>query len=132
MRASMGAHKTRSFKRLTKLIISIGYFLFTSAAEGLRKCLAKTQPAAKCVVLQYHSVAPPHRSRFARQMDELLRWSTPIAAGHSEPLRAGERYAAVTFDDGFECVIENAIPELTLRRIPATLFIVSNSFGSPH
>lgn len=62
-------------------------------------------------------------------MDTLIRWATPIATNHRQPLSPGENYAAVTFDDGFECVIQNAVPELIQRRIPATLFVVSDLLG---
>jgi len=36
---------------------------------------------------------------------------------------------AVTFDDGLENIIENALPELKRRQIPATLFIVTEALG---
>jgi peptidoglycan/xylan/chitin deacetylase (PgdA/CDA1 family) len=46
-----------------------------------------------------------------------------------DPLAPGTRYAAVTFDDGFQSVIENALPELEKRGIPSTLFIVTEALG---
>jgi peptidoglycan/xylan/chitin deacetylase (PgdA/CDA1 family) len=82
------------------------------------------------VVLYYHSVLAQHRQAFARQMDVLLRCATPINAGAKGPLPPGRRYAAVTFDDAFENVLHNAIPELQARKIPATIFVVSGNLGA--
>jgi peptidoglycan/xylan/chitin deacetylase (PgdA/CDA1 family) len=41
----------------------------------------------------------------------------------------GNRYVVVTFDDAFESVIHNAVPELVSRSIPATIFVVTGSLG---
>lgn len=62
-------------------------------------------------------------------MDALIRFAKPIPANFRESLRPGTHYAAVTFDDGFVSVIENAVPELVKRRIPAALFVVAGLFG---
>lgn len=62
-------------------------------------------------------------------MDLLLRLSTPIAAGEAAACRPGERCSAVTFDDGFESFVQNALPELKQRMIPVTMFIVVQSLG---
>ena len=62
-------------------------------------------------------------------MDLLIRWARPVPASFSGPFEPGCRYAAVTFDDGFLSVLENAVPELTKRRIPSTVFIISDLLG---
>jgi peptidoglycan/xylan/chitin deacetylase (PgdA/CDA1 family) len=41
----------------------------------------------------------------------------------------GIRYSAITFDDGFEDTINNAVPELKKRGIPATVFITVDFLG---
>jgi len=38
-------------------------------------------------------------------------------------------FSAITFDDGFASVLENAIPELTKRNIWATIFIPTSNLG---
>src|SRR5438874_1493341 len=86
-------------------------------------------PPARCVVFYYHGVNAKHRERFARQMDSLLRLAQPVAADIEEPLAAGRRYAAVTFDDGFVSVVQNALPELRSRQIPLTFFVPTGSLG---
>jgi len=118
-----------NIKRLTKLIISIGFFLCGAVGNTIRWLVGR-KPPATCVVFHYHAVAPEYRAQFARQMDALLRWTIPIAADNHQPLRPGKRFAAVTFDDGFLCVLENALPELMRRRIPATIFIPAGLLGT--
>ena len=83
----------------------------------------------RCVILYYHCILPAHRSRFASQMDLLLRRAIPVSVDRSQPLAAGKHYAAVTFDDGFASVAEQALPELIKRGIPATIFVTSDLLG---
>ena len=59
----------------------------------------------------------------AGTMPRLCRW----VPGKS--LSAGRRYAAVTFDDGFVGVANQAVPELVQRNIPATIFVTSDLLG---
>ena len=87
------------------------------------------RPAKRCVVLAYHSVLPRQRAQFARQMDELIRIAEPVRADLATLPADGGRFAAVTFDDGLENIIENALPELRARNIPSTLFIVTEVLG---
>ncbi len=81
------------------------------------------------VVLRYHSVPLEKRSTFAMQMDELVRRAKPLRADAPVPDQAGAHYVSVTFDDAYQNVVDNALPELAKRGIPATLFIVSDALG---
>jgi peptidoglycan/xylan/chitin deacetylase (PgdA/CDA1 family) len=81
------------------------------------------------VVLYYHELQAHQRARFARQMDELVKRTRPFAAGSPEGMATGTCNAAVTFDDGFESVVENAVPELAKRSIPFTVFVPSGCLG---
>jgi len=81
------------------------------------------------VILTYHSVAFEQRSKFAQQMDELIRFSKPVFANIKGTLRNGTHYSSVTFDDGFQSVLENALPELHQRKVPSTLFIPTDYLG---
>jgi peptidoglycan/xylan/chitin deacetylase (PgdA/CDA1 family) len=86
--------------------------------------------APKAVVIYYHAVRPDQREQFARQMDQLLSLAHPFQAGSAETVSTTQRYmVAVTFDDGFESVVENAVPELTKRNIPFILFVPSGCLG---
>lgn len=62
-------------------------------------------------------------------MDVVARSTVPISVERVPELLAGKRYSAVTFDDGFENVITNAIPELKKRGIPATVFLTADYLG---
>ncbi len=126
---STKAHNRDTLKRLTKLFVSLLVFFCTSAAKALRRLVGK-KPAATCVILGYHAVPREGRGAFARQMDVLLRYATPVAADKQSPFLPGLHYVAVTFDDGLLCVVENAVPELVRRKIPATMFIVADLVGS--
>jgi peptidoglycan/xylan/chitin deacetylase (PgdA/CDA1 family) len=64
-------------------------------------------------------------------MDLLLRLAKPIPAGLYGLPDSPAHYCAVTFDDGFVSVLENALPELERRNIPATFFIPTGSLGGP-
>lgn len=115
-------------KRLLKLLISLllhGWDL----ARGLLSKLCGRKPPGCCVVLYYHAVTDQQRGEFAKQMDLLLRIAKPVSADNQTPLVPGQRYAAVTFDDGFTSVVQNALPELRKRSIPATIFVPTGSLG---
>jgi len=105
-------------------------FAFDCLIRIVHKALRKKYTCA--VVLYYHSVTRQQRAGFARQMDTLLRMATPFFADVGcFPNCAEDRQAAVTFDDGFQSVIENALPELRARCIPSTLFVPSGCLGEP-
>ena len=115
-------------KRCAKLLISFVFLALTRFAASIAALFGRRR-SPRCVVLYYHAVPPEQRRRFARQMDILLRWATPVRADLSGPLPPGKHYAAVTFDDGFQSVLHNALPELEQRRIPSTIFVVTSCLG---
>ena len=117
-------------KRLLKLAISLlvraGDIFVAFALRLLGR-----HPRPTCVVIYYHAIAPGQRARFARQMDDLLRLAKPVPAGLYGLPDSPAHYCAVTFDDGFVSVLENALPELELRNIPATFFVPTGCLGCP-
>lgn len=118
----------KSLKRRIKVAVSLLVWISDSAGSLLFRLFGR-RPRPSCVVLYYHSVPAAYRLRFAEQMDTLLRLVRPVPAGHSGALESGAKYAAVTFDDGFVSVLENASPELRQRRIPWTIFVPSGWLG---
>lgn len=117
-------------KRLVKLLVSVLVRAWdVAAAVGLRLIGRRARPV--CVVIYYHAIDAAQRSRFARQMDDLLRLTRPVSAGVAALPGSEAHYAAVTFDDGFISVLENALPELEQRKIPATFFVPTGCFGGP-
>jgi peptidoglycan/xylan/chitin deacetylase (PgdA/CDA1 family) len=115
-------------KRLTKLVLSLALFAGCELRNVLRRVMGQ-KPLGSKVIIYYHSVVPEETHRFARQMDMLLRWTKPIRTDGKCSFEEGARYCAVTFDDGFYNVFQNALPELQKRRIPATFFIIAGALG---
>jgi peptidoglycan/xylan/chitin deacetylase (PgdA/CDA1 family) len=116
-------------KRILMITLSLAVFAFDECRRIVYALVGKRIPATH-VVLRYHSVPQKQRSTFAKQMDELVRRARPLRADVAVPHLAGARFASVTFDDAYQNVLENAIPELARRGIPATLFVVSDGLGS--
>ena len=114
--------------RLIKFLISLGCYTWDCIWSMVFRALGRT-PKATCVVLYYHSVPDLNQSAFARQMDVVARLSVPISLERIPHLMAGKRYSAITFDDGFEDNIRNAVPELQKRGIPATVFLTTAYLG---
>ena len=119
--------------RAVKCGISLLVFLFSKTWKTLALAFGQT-PKGKCVVLYYHSVPASERLLFAEQLDMMLRWSGPIACTENATVVPGRHCIAITFDDGFENFLTQALPELEKRKIPATVFMIADGmnreFGS--
>jgi len=115
-------------KPQAKLLISLAVRLFDVWRASLARVLGREHPPA-CVVLYYHGVPIEKRGLFGCQLDTLLRFAEPVAIDPVPALCRGKFYAAVTFDDGYVSVLENAVPELMKRKIPWTVFVPSGCLG---
>lgn len=104
-----------------------------------RRLLGRADP----VILMYHRVAAPkvdpwelsvHPDNFAAQMRVLAERRRPVPLDWLvDELRAGrrpERAVAITFDDAYRDVLQNAKPVLTELGIPATVFVVTGLLGA--
>jgi peptidoglycan/xylan/chitin deacetylase (PgdA/CDA1 family) len=116
-------------KRLTRLAISLLVWSGDSLVAWVRRLFGRPLPA-RGVILYYHAVTAGQRAAFARQMDLLLRLAKPWRLDGETRDDSGGLHVAVTFDDGFGGVAENALPELKRRRIPCALFIPTGSWNS--
>lgn len=114
--------------RLIKLAISLLVYVASFCRDQVRLLRGRANKPC-CVVLYYHIVESHQRQRFASQMDMLLRWCRPVSLDKHHKLENDVRYAAVTFDDAFESVLHNALPELERRGIPSTIFVISDVLG---
>lgn len=114
--------------RIVKLLVSSLLYLCDSLGAVLMKSIG-IPPRGTCVVLYYHGVPPRTRMAFGRQMERLARQTAPIPIDHAYKLERGRHYSAVTFDDGFANVFENALPVLKRIGIPAAVFIPSGHIG---
>src|SRR5208337_288088 len=114
--------------RIFNLVVSV----LVAAYDFLWDLFARFRgrpPRKMCVVFAYHTVKPEQRAAFARQMEMLVRHAKPVAAGLEALPDENTHYAAITFDDGVENLVENAFPELLKRKIPATVFVVTDMLG---
>lgn len=105
------------FVRLAYLVISALYGVFLSVF-GSR---------SKAVILCYHAVTDMQRARFHDQM----RWISQRSVS-MENVASGEffgRVVAVTFDDAFECLIENVVTVVDTENVPITIFAVTENMG---
>ena len=114
--------------RVLKFALALVFYAFDSARSLVLR-LTGHRTVQPLVVLMYHSVKPDERERFARQIDQLARLAYPVYADCPEPNSDHRRQVAVTFDDGYHSVLENALPILRERRIPATLFVPTRHLG---
>jgi len=112
-----------------KFAISALFYVGSTTLKRMRAMVHSDVPGT-CVVLCYHSVSAEDRARFSSHMDEVRRWTIPIPADNRQALILGKRYSVITIDDGFQCAIENAIPELVQRNIPVTIFVSPDLFGT--
>jgi peptidoglycan/xylan/chitin deacetylase (PgdA/CDA1 family) len=113
-------------------VVKCGISLAVHAGTTLKNSVGRLfgmKPAGFCVILNYHSIPAAERALFASQMDLLVRYSMPVRADTMSTLQPGTAYAAVTFDDGFENFIDEALPELRARNIPSTMFIIVDALG---
>lgn len=116
-------------KRILKLAISALVYAGDLLTNSITRLLGRP-PRPRAVVLYYHGISDSERPGFERQMNWLARHAVPLDC--SRPLLNGNpRYAAVTFDDGYVSVVENALPVLRKRQIPAAIFVPSACLGAP-
>jgi peptidoglycan/xylan/chitin deacetylase (PgdA/CDA1 family) len=114
--------------RVLKLVISAVYWGIYWLLREIQRRIGKRLPGT-CVVLYYHTITAEQRIRFAQQMDDVIRLAKPLSADTMQSLESFIHYVAITFDDGFQSVLENALPVLFQRKIPSTIFIPTGRMG---
>ena len=102
--------------------------LYLGAASLSRLCGTGRLSPGRCVVLCYHGIAAGHKDAFRRQMRWLDVYLTK--QGYDRKSRQdADLPVAVTFDDAFANLLDNAIPVLEDYRIPAAVFVVTDNLG---
>jgi peptidoglycan/xylan/chitin deacetylase (PgdA/CDA1 family) len=114
--------------RLVKLFVSFCLWIVDYIGASFQRMIG-IRERARCVVLLYHAVNKEQREMFARQMDDIIRWAKPISIDNIDNLSNTGHCVAVTFDDGFQSIIENVLPDLAKREIPVTIYIPTDYLG---
>ena len=121
---------TENCSRLLKVVIAFLYLPFDSVRCALLRLLGYPV-GARFVALMYHSVKSHEREQFTHQMDLLVRLANPVSGDFTGRNDCRNRnFVAVTFDDAYHSVLENALPILLEKKIPLTLFVPTNSLGT--
>ena len=85
--------------------------------------------SARLTVLYYHAVAAADVANFSAQMAYLARHSFVVPVDYSGPLPADRPSVAISFDDAFDTVIDNAVPVLDQYALPYAIFVPSGWLG---
>ncbi len=117
-------------KREIKIIISLFYMTCSSARQLVLSLFPGTPRATRLVILYYHGVTADERANFAQQLDTVVRHSKVVHADYCNPTIENGLHVAITFDDAFENLLSNVIPELEKRSLPATIFVPSGNLGA--
>ena len=117
-------------KRKIRIAIALWFYVFAVLPAKLR-----TRVRPSLTVLYYHAVPDSYAENFERQMRSLAQYTHAMAADLSnaelQPKTLNRPLVAVTFDDAFESVLDNAIPILGKYNIPCTIFVPTACMGGP-
>lgn len=115
----------KPLKKITEIIFALIYAVFLSV---IRKDISR-------VVLYYHGVSKADTGCFKKQMEYLARRCTVIKASEIMATDVGgaKNVVAITFDDAFVNVMENAVPILREYGLPGDIFVPVGNLGQiPH
>jgi peptidoglycan/xylan/chitin deacetylase (PgdA/CDA1 family) len=115
-------------KRLINLAGSIVVRIADGVHDGVCRLTGKPLPR-RCIILAYHSVPAEQGSLFIKQMEMLRRQAKVVHADIASLPEPGGHYAAITFDDGYDDIVDNALPELARHSMPSTVFIITDLLG---
>jgi peptidoglycan/xylan/chitin deacetylase (PgdA/CDA1 family) len=120
-------------KRYVKIAVSAWVFAGLTTAAAFRR-LSGLEARPCLTILYYHALPKAWVPGFERQMAMLARWARVVAADWEgdgiDQSVADHRYTvAITFDDAFESVLDNAVPVLAAHGFHCTIFAPSGCFG---
>lgn len=123
---------------LTAVLTFLGVALYHAGAGRLIRWLGRKN--AK--VLLYHDCAEAESpyladldcttspAKFADHLDYLQRYHTVVPLETLVEGKAPDGAVAITFDDGYRSVYENAFPMLRDKNYPATLYLIADVVGN--
>ena len=114
--------------RLLKLTIAILFYFFYKIIKTVNLLFNKNL-SSTLVIITYHTVKKKQADKFEKQMDILLKSGHPVNLESPLPSSYNKNFIAVTFDDGYQSILENALPAMQTRKIPASIFVTTGSLG---
>jgi peptidoglycan/xylan/chitin deacetylase (PgdA/CDA1 family) len=114
--------------RLLKLAIAIVFFIGDNIHRITCKLIGK-QKQPFLIILTYHSVKSSHVANFEKQMNSLLKIGKTISLNNEIIILKSRYNFAVTFDDAYQSALQNAVPILRAKNIPATIFVPTGYMG---
>ena len=113
---------------MLKLVLSSFYFIWLKLKRFILNLVGlKINPIV--VALFYHSIFDNEKDTFKKQMELIVRKCEVIPSDYFGKLENNKLYSIITFDDGFENLIKNAVPILEKHKLPFTIFFISGYFG---
>lgn len=115
--------------RLLKLAIAMVFFIGYKIYILISRCIGK-QVQPLLVIITYHCVKASQAALFEKQMNTLQKKGHPISLNEGlTELKSGYNIA-LTFDDAYQNVLQNALPVLKAKNIPAAIFVPAGCLGS--
>jgi len=113
--------QARLLKEIVELVLAMGYAVFL--------LLVRRHPSR--VVMYYHSVKERDTRQFEKQMAYLANKCRVVQASEirTVPAEGTESLVALTFDDAFVSVLENAVPILKRHGLTAGFFVPAGNMG---
>jgi len=106
------------------LIVRLVYLSIALLSWALRRMTGST---GGVVVLCYHAVSAKQQPAFERQMQYVANRVIPLDRIEGDIGRKGD--VVVTFDDAFQCLIENVFPVVRHLQVPIAIFAVTENMG---
>lgn len=114
--------------RITKLIIALLFYAVQKVYIFICSLLGE-KISSTLVILTYHPIKTANNKRFEKQMDMLLNTGQPVSLNNNISALPSRYNIAVTFDDAYQSVLQNALPILRTKNIPATIFVPTGCLG---
>jgi len=115
-------------KRNVKLTVSLAYYLVQSLSSFALRAVGQSRKK-RLTILYYHGVSPENKLGFARQMRFLRNRAQVLPASYRGTLSSYKNPVAITFDDAFVSVLENALPEIVSCSFCCTIFVPVGQLG---
>ena len=111
-----------------KFLISL-FYLIVIAIKSLLLRILLGRSDCKLLTLNYHSIPNDQKANFIWQLKILRKIGEIVPIDFTVKNTKTKRFFKITFDDGFESIINNAVPYLESNNIPYAVFIPTAYMG---